>query len=569
MFEMHRLDPAVMLLPSPARWLDLLSYAVILLFVALLAFALFVPLYTDEVATKIVQARFLAESGKLLSLYPQCPSGFVQDTPVTWYPAALAYSFIYYGLSPLGIRISGVLMAVLCVALLDRWLALTVPVRRDRLRSLAAQMAILSLGVLPLTLALARGEQWIALLLTSFLILPALAERLASWRGGWGAAILLISFILLTSLFSYAHPKSLFFLPVAIASAFYTFGSGNRWLLGLALGFILLCTYERIQFTTMSLRCDESPILSAILAGQTIRLGKLAEAPGEILQEVATNLVAAPRKIANHAVFKHDYQSGWLPPAPEFAFGRVVKALNAAIRAALQVVYWLGLLLPPLALQLSRAWRSANGRPLLLAALWVGLVGHLALYNEWNFYSGALVLFVIGILLIASVMRLRNLSIAGKAARLLLAPLLVLSLLSTPVLAVEVIPRLFAAAYASTDVLPGQPLSINAFGYTKARERIRALVMACGIRGDGAWRLVVDDLTYFAFADLQQPLHLIYLYEGGFGADLEGRIRDFLVDRESEGVIGQCTYLSPVLQKDALRDGNLCCVKLAIKGASQ
>ena len=59
------------------RWLDGLAWIGILAFAAAIGLGILVPVYVDEIATKLVQARFLAEHGQMLSLFPQCSSGFV------------------------------------------------------------------------------------------------------------------------------------------------------------------------------------------------------------------------------------------------------------------------------------------------------------------------------------------------------------------------------------------------------------------------------------------------------------------------------------------------------------
>ena len=104
--------------------------------------------------------------------------------------------------------------------------------------------AIVGLGVLPLTLILARPEQWLLLILTCFLALAAGADRLLSKRRFWKPAVLLAVFLLLTSLLNYAHPKALFFLPFVLVAAVCIFGLQRKWLLGLALAFSVFSAYQ-------------------------------------------------------------------------------------------------------------------------------------------------------------------------------------------------------------------------------------------------------------------------------------------------------------------------------------
>lgn len=548
---------------SPTKWLDLLSWLVILSLAISLALGLFVPLYTDEVATKFVQARFFAEQGKMVSLFPQCASGFILDTPLSWYPAALIYSFLYSNLEPLGIRIVGVATAFIWLAFLSYWVILTVPVPQDRLRLLAAIAAVLGLGVLPFTLALARAEQRLLLLLTIYCLLPALAARAFRLENRLGATVWLIIFCIVTSLFSYSHPKAVFFLPVVFVSAAYFFGARHRLLIALAVIFAVLCTYQSLQVAKAVLRCEEAPILSGIAASQTAKLSLITESPKTLLLEGIDNLASAPGKIIAHLTFQKDHQSGWLPPSAEGDLGFLARLANFGIKTALQVICWLAVLIPPIFVFLEIKRRSEGFKKYLIAALWIALVGQLAIFRIWNFYGGSLAIsLMVMTLALCSTFDLgfRGRNLLGKCS---LATLSVVSLLSSVLLIFQVSPRIILLATSAADVFPGQPLSVKTFNFSARREQVRSLAKLCDIRGDGASRLVVDDLTYFAFENLRQPLHLIYLYDGGFGADIGAeKIRGFLYGMESDGIIAQCTYLSPVFKNIAVREDNLCCVNL-------
>ncbi|MES2181594.1 MAG: hypothetical protein V4493_05805, partial [Pseudomonadota bacterium] len=148
-------------------------------------------------------------------------------------------------------------------------------------------------------------------------------------------------------------------------------------------------------------------------------------------------------------------------------------------------------------------------------------------------------------------------------AKLILLTILLFSLASFFILFSSVVPSLILTNYVDKSFLIGQPLSVATFNCPSQRLRVRALASQCGIKGDGANRLVVDDLTYFAFDQLRQPLHMVYLYEGGFGADISGnKIKPFLAKVANEGIIAQCTYLPEVYKASAIHDGNYCCVRL-------
>ncbi|MDH5276137.1 MAG: hypothetical protein OEW88_06910 [Gammaproteobacteria bacterium] len=547
---------------APGTWMDVLSWAAIIALLATIALGILVPVYVDEIATKLVQARFLSEHGEMLSLFPQCASGFVLDTPLTWYPAALAFSLFYGGLQPVGLRLAGTALFLAWLALLAAWLFLTIPEPRRRLRAVAAMAALVGLGVLPLTMVLARPEQWVVLLLTCYLVLAAGGERAASRARVLGPAAVLAAFALLTSLLNYSHPKALFFLPFVLICAYYTFGRRRQWLIGLAAAFSLVSAYQTFEFAKAATRCEEAPILSGILSSQTTRVSLAIEDPVAFLGEAASNLASAPGEIAAHGVFQSAYQSAWLPPVPFAASGTFVKTINLGITGVWYLAFLLAVLLPPVVFFLRPGQDPDRDRRLLFPALWIGLVGHLALYKEWNFYGGAPVVAIAGLLLVHGFGRIPEAPRLSRLANGALVAVLVLALASTGVLAAQLGPRLLRAA-RSGDVVPvNQELSLNAFVYAGTRDQIRSLAEECGLPGDGATRLVVDDLSYFAFTGLHQPMHLGFLQPSGFGADIAGRTRDFLSGMQSDGIIARCSLIPPEFRYQTLQEGNLCCVDL-------
>jgi hypothetical protein len=545
------------------RWLDGLAWLGILAFAAAVGLGVLVPVYVDEVATNLAQARFLAERGQMLSLFPQCSSGFILNTPATWYPAALVFAVLYGDLHPLGLRVAGVLLLLVWLAVFVGWVFNMTPDARQRLRTVAGMTAIVGLGVLPLTLILARPEQWLLLILTCFLALAAGADRLLSKQRFWKPAVLLAVFLLLTSLLNYAHPKALFFLPFVLVAAVCIFGLQRKWLLGLALAFSVFSAYQTYAVAKAVTRCEEAPVLAKMLGAQTTSLAMVVEDPVAFVAELSTNLVTAPGEIADQGVFQSRYQSGWLPPVPFAAAGSGMQALNLGLRAVWYLSCLLAVLLPPMVLFSRLGKNTAIANRLLMPALWIGFVGHLALYREWNFYGGSLVFALAGMLLVHSLVRLRELPRPGWLGNGALGVLLLLAVLSTAVLGSQLGPPLLRAA-RSGDAVPvnQEAYSINAFAYASTREQVRSLAESCGVAGDGATRLAVDSLTYFAFADLHQPMHLGFMGSVGWGADIAGKTRKLLVDMQSDGMIARCELFGPEFRNQTLREGDLCCVDL-------
>jgi hypothetical protein len=98
------------------------------------------------------------------------------------------------------------------------------------------------------------------------------------------------------------------------------------------------------------------------------------------------------------------------------------------------------------------------------------------------------------------------------------------------------------------------------------RDIIRQFSKQCGLSGDGARRLVVDDLTYFAFDELREPLHLVYFYELAYGVDIKGEATIRMLEELGvPGIVAQCAYMPSLLLPRAHKDGNLCCVKFPLE----
>ncbi len=97
---------------SLVRALTALSVAVLVGWSLTLALGLFVPVYTDEVASKAQVVRPLVEGGRVLTLFPQCPSSWSAPLPATWAPAALLYYLAFGKLGLLGYRIASLVVAL-------------------------------------------------------------------------------------------------------------------------------------------------------------------------------------------------------------------------------------------------------------------------------------------------------------------------------------------------------------------------------------------------------------------------------------------------------------------------
>ena len=550
---------------AKGKWLDILSWVVIIFFLVIMVMGVFVPIYADEVSTKMTQATVVAMGWKMHTLVPQCGAELAIKIPVSWYPAAALYQLLYSGISPLGIRIIALATTFSWLALIVFWWKWSFPVHQNRIRLLAAIVSAVGLGVLPFTMILARSEQWLLLLLTGFCIFPIVANRASRLDSRWGSAAWFVAFCIGISLFFYAHPKAVFFFPVVIISAYYGFRSRSKVLLSLSVLFVIICAYQSVQFARELYRCEDAPNLSAFFASQTVNIGMLAESPLVVLRELVSHLISAPWKIGQHLIFQKEYQSTWLPSVVGGELNPLIKLVNIGVRAALIITYFTALIVPPVTFFFARARVLGSYRKYFIATLWVALFAHIAIYNSWNFYGGALVMPTMVLLLALNYAEYTWSHKIRFDGNWLFASLFAIFLSSSVVLVFTVMPRLIEATHTMGDGLRRQLLSVPTFDFLVNRDRVRSLAKNCNLQGDGARRLVVDDLTYFAFDDLSEPLHLVYLSELGMGSDIKNDdIKDFLLRMESDGVIAQCTFLPPALKEISVHDGNICCVNLKL-----
>lgn len=530
---------------------------VVLVFVALIVSGLLLPIYADEVSTKMTQATVFLNNGRMLTAIPQCLPELTIRIPASWYPAAAIYQGLYSGLSPLLIRVSGVIFALLFVFAAALGLWRVVPGNLPYWPLLAGFVAVLGLGVLPFTLVLSRSEQWFLLLLTYFIFIPQLNQKGGVFFSGLHALI----FVTCTSLLFYTHPKAAFFSPVVIVSGWLAF-RGRSWLQIVTVAFAIVCLIQSIFAAKELFNCENAPLIAAAFSKQTSSLSALVVQPVGLMLELGGNLLTFPKKVIDHSVFQVAYQSFWLPSVPVGdALDGLVRLVNTMITGCLLLVIALGLTLTPVAFVFAHIRGSLGDLHFLTGILWFSLVAHLAIYRTWNFYGGILV-FGILILLIA-------LSLGGipwskhwrKAGAGVLVLLCTVFLLSAFVLVTSVIPRIMIGEEGRNFGVLGQPLSVPTLTYPAQREKIRKFASSCGLEGDSARRLVVDDITYFAFDGLREPLHLVYISESGMGSDIKGEeLITFLNRMASPGVIAQCTFLPPAVKRYALEDGNLCCV---------
>jgi hypothetical protein len=524
--------------------------------------ALLVPLYSDEIAMQMARSRFFVEGGHLLNLLPQCRD-LSLSVPLSWYPGAAVNAVLYAGAGELGLRFRGIALYLVWLSILWTWAGRHPQTLLPRLSFQTFVLSLNLLGVVPLVLILARSEQLMVIALAAYCLMPlhGAVTRHDHLAMRWFKAVM---FLILSSVFLLAHPKALFFAPVILVSCALVFRKGGwPWMAMLPIvGFMILQTFQHAQ--TIG-QCANAPVVSQMLAQQTLDFRLLFSQPMNFVESALRNLVLAPGAVLDRVPVTTSFQSNWLPSidAPEFApvllgFGKILKASLAA-----GGVFLVAFVLVRAASDLKR--RELSAESLLGLALLMSLLVHASIYSVsiWHFYTPGLIVPALILLLMLAVrgsvvtapwMRAGATAVACYGWGL--------ALVSTAALAGLIAPELVRLAKADGYVISGQPLSTPVFLSADRRSDLRALAAQCGIH-DGDPRLVVDGSGYFAFPRGRQPINVLYVSSYAFGADIGKQLPAFLKKIDSSGVIARCEYLPADLIGKAAAAGSMCCLSKA------
>jgi hypothetical protein len=541
--------------------LTTLSWLVLAGFALTLALVVLLPLYTDEITATMEAARPFAEGARTFRFLPQCTKSWQAPLALVWYPAAGIYYAVFARLGVLGYRISSLVVAALWLGAVA-WGVTRSTRRRDaRVRRLATFVAPLAVGALPLALVTARQEPVMTVSLCVYLGLPLFAP-IETRRTVAGRAVVTCAFALATSVFTFLHTKSLLFTPVILVSLFFTFSRRRpAWLAAalVATGAALLAAYVRARVGAV---CDEAPKVQAVLRSLSSDPMLLFRDPVAFAHVAFDNV----RHLAEGVRLEPERQ--WLPHDDGGNVPFFVKLADESTQALLTLFV---VVAPAAVLAIAaRTFRRRRTRvPLALAlALLITVFAVLVMTKIWAFYSSPLVVATLAFALalaafvapLAAPVRLRRRLRPYALAGACILHIVILANLATTLLYIG--PRLVRYASREGTVVPGQPASVPAFGFEKERAKIRDRAAACGIRGDGASRLVVDDATVFAFDDLKEPLHLIYVSDDTlWGVDLTGN-QDLVFLRKlgTPGIVSRCAYFPTRLVAKAKRAGDYCCV---------
>ena len=519
-----------------------------------------VPVYTDEMALQMARSRLFAEGGELIKLLPQCDYSLLAQVPLTWYPAAIVNAILYFGWSSAGLRILGIALGLAWLAVSWTWAGRHPQHLLPRRWFQALILSFSLLGVLPFVLVMARSEQLLALGLAAYCMFPLFWPARQDDSAPF-VALKAFLFLLLTSVFLFAHPKALFFVPLVLVSAWLVFRSSSVFLKAgilLATGF---AAYQTLQQARNISYCPQGPLISEILAQITLDFRLLASDRGAFFHQAWQNLSLSLDRILERVPATLTYQSSWLPAA-DAQLGPLLSVFGGILRYSLFVLIVMVLIALLFQFVSQLAGKRLQAPTLLGATMAIGLVGHVIVYshNFWHFYTPGMLVpaFVVLLLLtipggdpIRSSVRL----LARSAA----AIWVFLAFASMALLFYAVVPPLVTVAKLDPYDIPDQPLSWPILLEERRSEQLRALAGQCGIDSRSE-RLVLDGPAYFEFQSNRQPINVLYVSDYGFGKDLGNDIPAFLKRMDSDGVLSRCDYLPQVLKAKARSLGKMCCL---------
>ncbi|MCW8276149.1 hypothetical protein IMF27_10975 [Pseudomonas sp. PCH199] len=540
------------------RKINVIPLTVIGLFIFALLSGIFIPLYSDEAVTKWNVSRFFLEDQNLVSFFPQCSTMADRTVAIVFYPAAILFSAIYSNLGPLGIRLSGITLSIVWLALLAYWTFKQTNENTSSVRRLAGFVAFSALGILPYLLDLSRSEQFMTLPILTFCLTAIYFKDKKTLKTQSAGALL---FALILSCFFYAHPKSLFFLPFLLIALWITTETYHRLIRFALLTYALILFYQVLHESNAIAACIDAPAMQAMLAANTLLPRMLFTAPSEFFQAAMTNLLEFPERVITHLTFNPVSQSGWLPPMEESSI--FLLSLNFVIKYLLYS-FIIGTHIASAIFFVARALMRKLTIPLALAAsLSAADVVNALFFNIQNFYSGTQFLPV-SVILAALLLQSSPSPRPSKYLSYGYFIILTISIISMLTLLTKTLPALVKNSYSATATLPGQPLSIPVFDVQSHLRSIEKLGHSCELPFKDTQNMVVDHMTYFVFVQAKKPIHTLYVSEYGFGGDLtNGRLLPFLKKIHSPGLISRCEWMPQQFRsKQKSDDMGYCCVNL-------
>ena len=518
---------------------------------------LLLPVYTDEIGWRM-QLRAGIDGGFDRMLSDICGPGTTAAPPLFMMPIRYVTGWLNLTFpDPFYVRIIGVSIALGWALLLRALICRLAADAGQRNILIALFFALLGMGVLPIILTMSRPDQVILLTMTAAILVASLAtakaepetQRRFAWF--WPLAIAVLGVVAISS-----HLKGILITPVVLVCIALA-GKGKGTVIARIAAALLFAamSLQAASYWTQRFRCPDDPALAARLSKENI--ASVFARGGDWRKEALTALKGAdPNLYIARAEARPEPTSAWLPK------DRITKSAMALrylpMDFAWNAAMLLGLFCLVRALQLR--WRERRIDLAVAAApVLAGLVLVWGISQRTkNDYEIVLVLPMLALFCLLSMTAIAWTPARSRMLAIAAALLVAVSVIGQIDIARRYLPPLYRAA-VQPGYVEGQRTSLSAYGYSSIRGQILATARQCGIGTHGRARhVLVDDASYFAMAGSWQPMH----YLGVIG-QWRGSIRDpiaYLKSRGSEGMILGCQYLEPALRRQAIRNGDFCCI---------
>jgi hypothetical protein len=285
--------------------------------IASVLLTLWLPIYPDEVASKILLERYFINGGFKQSLTPYCVAGFLFRPPASLLPAAVSWTALnVFGTGLTSYR----LLPIACLTMLGLGAQAHA---RDADGAAWPILLVVTLGPVLYGLSILRPEVF---LLAAAFVIYAAGSKLLEKPGLRHSALLMLLIVFVFSLVLFMHPKAVYLAPLAFAcliigsaglsrcwqrAAFLlTCGGVLAWITGDAINM------QRAQY----LSCNNFPLVEQIMSRQAVN-------PLDIFHDVrrfaSSSAEALSPSLWSRAIsqitFKGDYDIRFLPGAkPSF-----------------------------------------------------------------------------------------------------------------------------------------------------------------------------------------------------------------------------------------------------------
>jgi hypothetical protein len=520
---------------------------------------LFLPIYTDEVLTKLSQGRLIYDGGRNMSAYPTC-GAISFAVPALLWPFRWLDTAIYEPVShPFTLRAIGAAMAAgwICLTGLVLWRAAPHSKRRE---AIVVLLSLATVGVMPFLLVVNRPEQVMlfGLSLTALpLILNVQARRLPLWADlAAGAGALAAGGIVMA-----CHPRAFLLWPLACIAIFRYI---NRRAIAapvvLLLALVAVATVHNLGVRTGCTDPALQPVLVRDSLLGALGMGHLGD---YVLALTATALLYPGNALfIEQFQFKNEYRSAILPPITDgwpLLLGHLTTFLFLLLLICGGIAY-------------AKTLRAAlRGGPRRTQAAALGL-----LWFFWGFsviarvfkndYEAALLMPVIAMMTLGSIWAARAELAAGMAPpewqklwHGFVLGIAGLSVISQATLLLQFLPSAHGS-WSQPGYPAGQKFSVVGLGYDRLAPAIMATGAMCGIgTTNQTQHLIVDELTYFTYRKTYQPFLATFIDEHGWGRT----ITDFpavLSHVGSQGMVVGCQWVPEALRSKEKRNGQFCCV---------